>query len=130
MSKDLLLAIFKMAKKKRILDKELIEFLENVFPGRSSNVIEVLKRGITKIIYKPSNRIVWTAMGENQEHLIYPNLFCSCQDFYKSVIIKRERFVCKHLIAQIISEALNNYQIKELEDNEFSNLIKDLKLQI
>ncbi|MFX1409655.1 MAG: hypothetical protein ACFFA6_04845 [Promethearchaeota archaeon] len=130
MSKDLLLAIFKMAKKKRVLDEELIEFLESIFPSRSANVIEVLKRGITKNKYKPSNRIVWTAMGENQEHLIYPRMFCSCQDFYKSVIIKKERLVCKHLIAQIISEALNNYQIKELEDNEFSDLIKDLKLQI
>lgn len=130
MSKELLLKIFEMAKKKQILDEELINFLEVLFPGRSSNIIEVLNRGITKNIYKPSNRIVWTAMGENQEHLVYPKIFCSCQDFYKSVIIKKERLVCKHLIAQIISEALNNYKIQELKDQEFSDLIKDLRLKI
>lgn len=130
MSKDLLLAIFEMSKKKQVLDEELIDFLEVLFPDRSTNIIEVIKRGITKNIYKPSNRIVWTAMGENQEHLMYPKIFCSCQDFYKSVIIKKERLVCKHLIAQIISEALNNYKIKELEDQEFSDLIRDLRLKI
>ena len=93
-------------------------------------VIEVLKRGITKYICKPSNRIVWTAMGENQEHLIYPRIYCSCQDFYKSVVVNKKRNFCKHILAQLISEAFNNYKIVRLEDKKFSVLIKDFKLRI
>ncbi|MFX1311314.1 MAG: hypothetical protein ACFFHD_01710 [Promethearchaeota archaeon] len=130
MSKDLLLDLFKKAKKKKIIDKELISFLEDLFPEKSTTIIEVLKRGITKYIYKTSNRIAWTAMGENQEHLIYPRIYCSCQDFYKNVVVNRKRNFCKHILAQIISEAFNNYKIVSLLDKEFGKLISDFKLQI
>lgn len=130
MSKDLLLEFFERAKKKKLIDEDLISFLEDIFPEKSTNVVEVLKRGITKYIYRPSNRIVWTAMGENQEHLIYPRIYCSCQDFYKNVVVNKKRNFCKHILAQLISEAFNNYKIVRLGDKKFSMLIRDLKLKI
>ena len=130
MSKDLLLKIFDKARQKQIIDEDFINFLELIFPDKSSNVMETLKRGITKYTYKPSNRVVWTAMGRNQEHLIYPKLFCSCQDHYKNVVVNRKREFCKHIIAQIISEALHNYKVTNLGDKEFKELVSELKLKI
>ena len=130
MSKDLLLKIYEKTREKQLIDDELLTFFETHFPDKSASVIEVLKRGITKYAYHPSNRIVWTAKGENQEHLIYPKLYCSCQDFYKSVVIKRKRDYCKHILAQIISEALNNYKRVKSEDKKFFELIKDFKLKV
>ena len=130
MSIDQLIQVFLKAKKKQVIDEEFISFLDTIFPGRSTNVINVLKRGITKYIYTPSNRAVWAAKGENQEHLIYPKLYCSCQDFYKNVVIKRNRNFCKHILAQIISEALDKFQIVKLEDSKFKELTRDLKLKI
>ncbi|MFX1259989.1 MAG: hypothetical protein ACFFAN_19240 [Promethearchaeota archaeon] len=130
MSKDLLLDFFEKAKKKKIIDKDLISYLEDIFPEKSKTVIEVLKRGITKYIYNTSNRIVWTAIGKNQEHLIYPKIYCSCQDFYKNVVVNKKRNFCKHILAQIISEAFNKYKIVRLGDEKFSMLIRDFKLQI
>ncbi len=130
MSKDLLFQVFKEAKEKQIIDEKFISFLDDIYPNKSTSVIEVLKRGITKYTYKPSNRIVWTAQGENQEHLIYPKLFCSCQDFYKNVVIKKKRIFCKHILAQIISEALNQFKTVALDDNRFKELVRELKLRI
>ena len=130
MSKDLYTEVFIKAKKKEIIDEEFISFLDEIFPGRSTNVIYVLKRGIIKYIYTPSNRTVWAAKGENQEHLIYPKLYCSCQDFYKNVVIKRNHNFCKHILAQIISEALNKFEIMNVEDSKFIELLGDLKLKI
>lgn len=130
MSKDLLLKVFEKAKQKKLLDEEFMSFLESIFPDKSPDVIEVLKRGITRYIYKPSNRIVWTAMGKNQEHLVYPNSFCSCQDYYKNVVINRKRDFCKHILAQIIGEALNNFKQIVLNDNKFKDIVRDLKLHI
>jgi len=130
MSKDLLLHLFQKAKEKQVIDEEFISFLETIFPDKSTNVIDVLKKGITKYIYKPSNRIVWAAKGENQEHLIYPKLYCSCQDFYKSVVVKKKRKFCKHILAQIISDALHNYEEIFLEDDKFKELVRDLKLKV
>ncbi len=130
MSKDLLLKIYQKVKAKQLIDEEFLTFLETFFPDKSASVIEVLKRGISKYLYHPSNRIVWVAKGENQEHMIYPKLYCSCQDFYKNVVIKRKRDFCKHILAQIISEALNSYKEVKLEDSQFSELIMDFKLRI
>ncbi len=130
MSKDLLLKIYQKVKVKQLIDEEFLTFLETFFPDKSASVIEVLKRGISKYLYHPSNRIVWAAKGENQEHMIYPKLYCSCQDFYKNVVIKRKRDFCKHILAQIISEALNSYKEVKLEDSQFSELIRDFKLRI
>ncbi len=125
-----MLKIFEKVRQKRLIDEDFINFLELIFPDKSSDVIMALKRGITKYTYKPSNRVVWTAMGRNQEHLIYPKLFCSCQDYYKNVVVNRKREFCKHIIAQIISEALGNFKETTLDDKKFKELVSELKLKI
>ncbi len=130
MSKDLLFKIYQKAKGKKIIDEEFLTFLETCFPDKSGDVIKTLERGITKYLHSPSSRIVWTAKGENQEHMIYPRLYCSCQDFYKNVVIKRNRDFCKHILAQIISEALDCFKITEVRDDQFKDLIKDFKLKV
>jgi len=130
MSNELLLKLFEKAKQKKILDEGFITFIDSIFPDKSVDVIETLKRGITKYVYEPSNRIVWTAMGKNQEHLLYPKIFCSCQDFYKNVVISKKRNYCKHIIAQIISEGFKNFKEIKLKDNKFKDLVKELKLNI
>jgi len=130
MLRDLLFQVFRKVKKKQVIDEEFIKFLETIFPDKSTDVIDVLKRGIIRYTYKPSNRIVWAARGENQEHLIYPRLYCSCQDFYKNVVIKKKRKFCKHILAQIISEALNKFDRVTLRDDEFKDFLTNLKLNI
>ncbi len=130
MSKDLLFQVFRKAKKKQVIDEEFITYLDAIFHDKSTNVLEVLKRGIIRYIYKPSNRIVWASRGENQEHMVYPKLYCSCQDFYKNVVIKQKRKFCKHIIAQIISEALNKFENVILKDDEFKEFVSNLKLRI
>ncbi|MFX0057266.1 MAG: hypothetical protein ACFE85_05515 [Candidatus Hodarchaeota archaeon] len=118
-----------MVKHKGNLDEDLIEYINSIFSDKAERVLEVIEKGISKYIYKPSNRIIWIAMGENCEHIIYPKIFCSCRDFYKNVVIKRKREYCKHLLAQIICEALNDYKTLELDDFEFKNLLNDLELK-
>ena len=130
MSKDLLLDVFEKINRKQIIDEEFLSFIELIFPGKSAGVIDVLTKGVTKYIYKPSNRIVWAAMGKKQEHLVYPRIFCSCQDFYKTVVVYKKRDFCKHILAQIISEALNRFKIIGLDDNKFKEFVRELKLHI
>ena len=127
MSKDLLFILQSKVKEKGIVDDDLIKYIDSIFSGKYERVLEVIKRGIIKNIYKPSNRIIWIAVGENSEHLIYPKLYCSCQDFYKNVVIKRKRDFCKHILAQVICEVLENFKLVELKDNEFKSLINDLE---
>jgi predicted nucleic acid-binding Zn finger protein len=130
MSKEVLFQVYKLAKTKQLIDNELISLLEIIFPDKSVDVIDSIKSGIIKYIYYPSNRVVWAAKGENQEHLIYPKLYCSCQDFYKNVVIKKKRKFCKHILAQVISEALGKFETISLEDGKFKEFVKELKLNI
>lgn len=129
MSKDFIFELRSKIKEKKLIDDEVIQYIDLIYPNKSAKVLEVITRGITKYVYKPSNRTIWVALGENCEHLIYSKLFCSCQDFYKNVIIKRKRNFCKHILAQIICEDLNIYHQLELEDEDFKNLIEDLELK-
>ena len=128
-SKDLLSEVYSKIRNKGLIDEEFIKYLDSIFPDKSPNILEVIKRGITKYRFKPSNRIVWTAIGKNDEYMIYPKSYCSCIDFYKSVVIKGIRSVCKHLVAQIICEALNNFEEKEMEDIKFKDFIEGVKLE-
>ncbi len=127
MSKDLLFDVYSIAKKKGVIDDELINFIDTIFPNKADKVLDVIKRGITKYTYKPSNRVIWLALGENREYLIYPKLYCSCLNFYKEVVINQSIGYCKHLITQVICEALNKYKKVELKDKEFEDLINNLE---
>ncbi|GAH85908.1 unnamed protein product [marine sediment metagenome] len=127
MSKDLLFNVYSIAKKKGVIDDELINFIDTIFPNKADKVLDVIKKGITKYTYKPSNRVIWLALGENREYLIYPKLYCSCLNFYKEVVINQSIGYCKHLITQVICEALNKYKKVELKDKEFEDLINNLE---
>ena len=129
MSKDLLVDISLMAEKKSAIDEELLNFIDKVFPEKVDKVLKVIKRGLTKYTFNPSGRVVWIALGENDEYLLYPKLYCSCQDFYKSVVIQKKRAFCKHLLAQVICESLPDFKEKKLRDDEFNEFVDDLHLK-
>ena len=129
MSKDLLFDISLMAEKKGVIDEELLNFIDSNFPDKVDKVLKVIKRGITKYTFNPSRRVFWIALGENDEYLLYPKLYCSCQDFYKAVVIQRKRSFCKHLLAQVICESLPDFKESELEDDGFNKFIDDLDLK-
>ena len=129
MSKDLLFDVYSKAKNKNDIDDELINFIDSIFPGKVEKVLDVIKKGITKYHYKPSNRVIWVALGENCVHMIYPRLYCSCQDFYKNVVTQRKRDFCKHLVAQTICEGLDDFNELDLDDEDFHTLMEDLSLK-
>ncbi|MBD3196914.1 MAG: hypothetical protein GF317_17810 [Candidatus Lokiarchaeota archaeon] len=127
MSKDFLDLLWNKLDKNKIINKEIIQFLDKYFSEKSDKIFEVIKKGITKYAYFPSNRILWTALGKQKEHIIYPRLYCSCRDFYKSVVINQSRKFCKHLIAQVIAESLGNFEYVKLEDDAFLIRIEEIK---
>jgi predicted nucleic acid-binding Zn finger protein len=128
-SKDLLFQLESIVKKKGFISADTIDFINKIFSDKSERVLEVIGRGIKRNVYLPSGRILWTAIGEETEHIIYPKLYCSCQDFYKNVVIKKKQPFCKHIIAQAIAEVLNEFNIIEIEDDKFGSLIKKISLK-
>ena len=124
-SKDLLFQLESIVKDEKKINFEVIDYLNHIFFGKSERVLEVIKRGIMKKVIKSTGRNLWIAKGEESNHLIYPKLYCSCQDFYKNVVIKQKKFFCKHILAQIISEALNDYKTEFCEEKDINDLIEE-----
>ena len=133
-SKDFLLKVYKKVEEKGIIDEELIIYLDSIFSNNAVSILEVLSRGFKKYKYISSNRTIWAVMGKAREieYLIYPRIYCSCLNFYKQVLQfnKKKLVYCKHILAQILSDILKNYQEIELDDNNFSKRIKELKLKL
>ena len=132
MSKDLLSRIFQDIQSKGVIDDDFIKYLDGLFSDKSASILEVVQRGFVKYTYKPSGKVVWCVPAKTrteEEYLIYPKLYCSCRDFYKAVVVERTRAFCKHIIAQVICEALENFKHVEIDDKMFKKRISKLKLK-
>ena len=130
MSKDLLSSIFQKVKDKGVIDDEFIKYLDGLFSGKSASILEVVQRGFIKYTYNPSKKVVWCVPAKKrpeEEYFIYPKIYCSCRDFYKAIVLERTRSFCKHLLAQVICEALQSFKNVELEDSLFKKRITELK---
>jgi predicted nucleic acid-binding Zn finger protein len=121
-------SILKRIEEERELKEELIEELKELFPDKIEKTLEILNKGIIQYTFFPSKRKVWAAVGsKNDLHLIYPGLYCDCIDFYKNVAIDKKNTLCKHLLAQLISFGLKNFEEVSLNDEDFNNFIKQFK---
>jgi len=98
--------------------------LRNTFGDRFDKAWKlVTENRIKKYVFKPSNRTLWVAIGQNAEYLIYSNAgYCSCSDFYFRVL-DHEKAYCYHILAQKIAEALNHYDLVEEEDEAYEPLL-------
>jgi predicted nucleic acid-binding Zn finger protein len=130
MSKDLLSNIFQEVKDKGVIDDEFIKYLDGLFSDKSASILDVVQRGFIKYTYNPSMKVVWCVPAKKrpeEEYFIYPKIYCSCRDFYKAVVLERTRSFCKHILAQVICEALQSYKSVELNDKSFKKRIAELK---
>jgi len=132
MSKDLLSRIFQDVKDKGVIDDNFIKYLDELFSDKSASILEVVQRGFVKYTHTPSGKVIWGVPAKTraeEEYLIYPKIYCSCRDFYKAVVVERSRSFCKHILAQVICEALENFKHVEIDDKMFKKRIGELKLK-
>lgn len=109
----------------REISRQNWQRLRNTFGDRFDKSWKlVTENRIKKYIFKPSNRSLWVAIGQNAEYLIYSHAgYCSCSDFYFRVL-DNEQAYCYHLLAQKIAEALNHYDLVEEEDEVYEQLLE------
>ena len=109
-----------------------IKYLEEKYGYRfNRGFITAQKKGIKKIVFMPSNRVLWTVTGRSKTHILYGNNFCSCTDFYMSVVIKKKERYCYHQIALIIAMNQDLFEIEYHSDDEwikYINLSKEYNL--
>lgn len=98
--------------------------LRDVFGNRFTNAWRlVTENRVKKYVFNPSNRTLWIAIGQNAEYLIYSKAgYCSCSDFYFRVL-DNEKAYCYHVLAQMLAEALEFYDLIEEDDEAYDQLM-------
>lgn len=96
------------------------ERLRSVFGDRFDKAWRLVQeKRIKRYYFRPSNRLVWVAVGRSAEYRIFPTAgYCGCDDFYFRVI-DGEEGVCYHLLAQRLAEVLSSYEDVYEEDDAF-----------
>jgi len=120
---DLMDEAFTELKSRHVLSAELRERLLKVFGERFTNGLDLASSNrVKRYEFEPSKRIVWVVEGRTNEYQVIPDLpFCYCDDYYFRVM-DRKRGLCYHIIAQRVAEALNQFQIINGNDTQYSNI--------
>jgi predicted nucleic acid-binding Zn finger protein len=102
--------------------------LSSIFGARFLKAWEAVGDDRVKFyVFKPSDRVVWIVVGKTRDYLILPDAsFCSCDDFFYSVM-EGKAFLCYHLIAQQLAEALGRYDRIEEDDELYDVLMAEWK---
>jgi len=102
--------------------------LYRAFGPRLASALEALReKRIKKYVFRPSGRVVWVVVGREREYVVLPRApFCSCDDFYFRVMDGKAR-LCYHVIAQRLAECLNWHEVIECEDEEYEEVVGELR---
>ena len=96
-----------------------------LFSGRFENAEDLVKKGaVSKFVFKPSGRVIWTVKGRGGEYQVIPNSnFCNCDDYYFRVM-DRQKQLCYHIIAQKLAESLQKFGVQNLSDSQYGSVTR------
>jgi predicted nucleic acid-binding Zn finger protein len=102
------------------------EKLDRLFGDRFWKGLKLaIENNVKKYKFIPSNKEVWIISSESRDYYTLDDYFCNCKDFFIKVVSSREILYCKHLIAKLLSIALDKYETIEVADNRYSGLIAE-----
>ncbi|MHA1646986.1 MAG: hypothetical protein ACTSVU_05600 [Promethearchaeota archaeon] len=123
--------LFTILKRKKKISANLIRQFQDRYGKIFFRALDFLQNEgakVTKYEFQPSGYVLWTIAGSESEYLLYPDEYCQCQNFLiNSIYRKRVFYPCKHLLAQKLAEALDQYKIEKKKDKEYKDLIKRLR---
>lgn len=122
------LEVLEKVKKNRCISGRELEELAEKFGERFWKALRaVVERRVKKYVFNPSKRILWVVVGKRRDYLIISNFYCSCDDFYLNVVIRKNAPMCYHLLSKQLAEALSIYDTYFVSDDEYEPLIEEWK---
>ena len=108
------------------IDDQHRHMLNKMYGERQNRAIKAVEEGrVKKYIFQPSGRIVWIVVGTERDYQIIPSVkYCICDDFYFHVI-SHEIGLCYHLLAQMLSEALDKFELFSIHDRMYEPLMSE-----
>ncbi|GBC73123.1 hypothetical protein HRbin04_00519 [archaeon HR04] len=93
------------------------------------------RKAVKLHVFMPSNRRIWTVVGNRHEYWIHPQDYCTCKDYYfraRAVAIEGRRgregveASCYHLKAVEIAEVRGMVDEVHFNDDEYDDFIRAL----
>lgn len=124
--KENLQAIYEKIKLENKISSDVAAFLFKKYGDRFIRALELVNsKRVLKYVFLPSGIVRWIVIGRQDKYLVFPRIFCQCNDFYLSVVIRRKIDACYHLLAQAISEAVGNYEEKLFDDKDYIRVMQE-----
>jgi len=121
--------LIKELEEKGVLSENLLEKFVLKYGELFWRAIKAVEeKRVIKYVFEPSEKFLWIVVGKTRKYLVIPDFYCSCDDFYFNVVTRKKRQICYHILARKIAEALNLYQIINLKDDSFKNILNEIKL--
>jgi len=125
---DQLKTIFDEIQTDKKISFDHFKFLSQEFDERFWRALQiVIEQGVKKYRFIPSNRVAWIVVGKKRDYLIISDLYCPCDDFYLSVVIRKTAKMCYHLLSKVLATAFEYYEEITVEDERYDQLMKDWK---
>jgi predicted nucleic acid-binding Zn finger protein len=120
--------VYSAIKKTKKLTDEQKKVMEKTFGRRFKNANKIVfNKKVKKYVFNPTKKHVWVVIGNDNIYQILPSInFCSCNDFYFRVL-GQEIFLCYHLLAQKLAEALDRYVVMEKNWEDLESLMIKLR---
>jgi predicted nucleic acid-binding Zn finger protein len=98
--------------------------LTTIFQKRFQQALNLAEGGkVRKYQFKPSGRTIWGVTGRGRDYQILPDsLFCTCDDYHFRVM-EHKKQLCYHIIAQQLAEAMSSYNVHEMMDSRYQEII-------
>jgi predicted nucleic acid-binding Zn finger protein len=120
-------SLSKIKQSKTISGKDLQNMISKYGERFWKGIRTALEGCVTRHVFDPSERIVWTVRGKRMDYLVIDDLYCSCDDFYLNVVIRRKSASCYHLLAKMLAEALETYESVKSHDDRYLPLMRELR---
>jgi len=104
----------------------VLKKLRETFGVRADQAWNLVKQTkVKRYIFKPSGKIIWTVVGETDEHLIYEAVgYCHCEDFHFKF---DSGYICAHVIAQKLGERKGRFERIEMKDEDYGKFMSKWK---
>ncbi|MCR6623326.1 MAG: hypothetical protein HA488_01835 [Candidatus Verstraetearchaeota archaeon] len=107
-----------------IIDSPNLEYFIKKYKKEYLKAWNLVNRGgVKKYIFVPSGVERWIVEGKKRNYIVLPSIFCQCEDFYISVVIKKKKQICYHLLAQMVAEKTKKYKEIKVGDEYYLKII-------
>jgi predicted nucleic acid-binding Zn finger protein len=121
---DKLNELLKLIKAEGALSEIAENEIISSFESRGEKAVKALRENKLHKLILNERIAIWEIEGTTGSYILIGNNYCECKDFQIRVLRRGEKTLCYHLLAKIIGEELQDYNLKKISNEDYDKLIK------